>query len=44
MQPGVFDAQSVMTIPDVKLQRRIGSGSIEKMAEVDEAVRSWLGL
>jgi len=42
--PGVFDAQNIGTIPVAKLMRRLGSLPAEKFSEVEDAVRSWLGL
>lgn len=44
MLSGVFDAQGISSIPNVKLERRLSmvdSGTLEK---VEEAVRSWLNL
>ncbi|MEM6886242.1 MAG: type II toxin-antitoxin system PemK/MazF family toxin [Verrucomicrobiota bacterium] len=44
MKGGAFDAQGMVTIPDVKLERRISRVSTETMAEVETAVRHWLAL
>jgi mRNA interferase MazF len=44
LRPGVFDAQNLITIPCVKLFRRLGDLSHEEFATVCDAVRSWLGL
>jgi mRNA interferase MazF len=41
--PGVFDAQSIGTVPTVKLMRRLGNLPEAKLAEVEEAVQRWLG-
>ena len=41
--PGVFDAQSIGTVPTVKLMRRLGSLPEAKLAEVEMAVQRWLG-
>jgi mRNA interferase MazF len=41
--PGVFDAQNIGTVPAVKLIRRLTRLPDEKLAEVEEAVREWLG-
>jgi mRNA interferase MazF len=41
---GVFDAQQVVTIPQVKLLRRLGDLPPDQLALVEEAVRRWLGL
>ena len=44
MAPGVFDAQGITSIPDIKLQRRLGSVDVAMIAQVEKAVRSWLAL
>jgi lysophospholipase L1-like esterase len=44
LKPGVFDAQSLVTIPHAKLIRRLGKLSQNQLAEVEAAVRRWLGL
>ena len=41
--PGVFDAQSIGTVPTVKLMRRLARLSEAKLAEVENAVQHWLG-
>jgi mRNA interferase MazF len=41
---GVFDAQQVITVPQVKLVRKLGKLPPNQMALVEEAVRRWLGL
>src|ERR1700688_4456154 len=41
---GVFDAQQVVTVPQVKLVRKLGDLTPTEMALVEEAVRRWLGL
>ena len=43
MKEGVFDAQNLVTIPRAKLMRKLGDLSSEQLAEVEEAVRRWLG-
>lgn len=40
--PGGFDAQSIGTIPTVKLIRRITTLDPATLAKVEDAVRSWL--
>jgi mRNA interferase MazF len=40
---GAFDAQNLVTIPCVKLMRRLGSLSVAEMQSVETAVRAWLG-
>ena len=41
---GVFDAQQVVTVPQIKLVRRLGDLPPDQLALVEEAVRRWLGL
>jgi len=41
---GVFDAQQIATVPQVKLVRRLGDLAPDQLALVEEAVRRWLGL
>jgi mRNA interferase MazF len=44
LKPGVFDAQQVVTVPQVKLVRKLGDLPPDQLALVEEAVRRWLGL
>ena len=44
LQPGVFDAQQVATVPQVKLIRRLGNLPPDQLALVEGTVRRWLGL
>ena len=44
LRPGVFDAQSLVTIPKAKLMRKLGDLSPEQLATVEKSVRLWLGL
>ena len=44
LREGVFDAQSLVTIPHAKLVRRIGALSTAQLTEVEHAVAKWLGL
>ena len=45
LRPGaVFDAQQVVTVPQVKLIRRLGDRAPDQLALVENAVRRWLGL
>lgn len=44
LRPGVFDAQQVITVPQVKLVRRLGALPADQLSLVENAVRSWLGL
>lgn len=41
---GVLDAQQVLTVPQVKLVRKLGILPPGQLAMVEQAVRSWLGL
>src|SRR5438105_15639274 len=41
---GVFDAQQVVTLPQVKLVRRLGDLVADQLAFVEAGVRRWLGL
>ena len=41
---GVFDAQQVVTVPQVKLVRKLGDLPPDQLLLVEEAVRRWLGL
>ena len=41
---GVLDAQQVVTMPQVKLVRKLGDLAPDQLALVEEAVRRWLGL
>jgi mRNA interferase MazF len=44
LRPGAFDAQNLVTIPKVKLLRRLGRLSENELTAVEQAVRFWLGL
>jgi mRNA interferase MazF len=44
LKPGVFDAQQVLTIPQVKLVRKLGDLQRDQLALVEGAVSRWLGL
>jgi mRNA interferase MazF len=41
---GVFDAQQLVSVPEVKLVKRLGNLSADQLALVEEAVRRWLSL
>jgi mRNA interferase MazF len=41
---GAFDAQGISSIPDVKLERRLGAVDALILVKVEAAVRSWLAL
>ena len=44
LKAGAFDAQNLVTIPSVKLIRCLGTLPEDQMAEVEIAVKRWLGL
>jgi len=44
LKPGVFDAQQVLTVPQVRLFRKLGNLSADQLAIIEEALRRWLGL
>jgi len=44
LKPGVFDAQNIISIPHVKLVRRLGVLTPEQMDTVAAVVRRWLSL
>jgi mRNA interferase MazF len=44
LREGAFDAQSLVTIPDAKLLKRLGEMSAEGLRRVESAIRLWLGL
>ena len=43
-KPGVFDAQSIGTLPIPTLIRKIGVVDEETLGKVEDAVRDWLNL
>lgn len=43
LKPGAFDAQNIITIPTVKLIRRLGTLPGDQMTQIEEAVKLWLG-
>ncbi len=43
LKPGAFDAQNIVTIPTVKLVRRLGTLPDDQMTGVERAVKLWLG-
>ena len=44
LRAGVFDAQNIVTIPNAKLIRKIGTLTAEQLQAVESKVREWLGL
>jgi mRNA interferase MazF len=43
LKPGGFDAQNLITVPTVKLIRRLGVLADSQMAQIEFAVKQWLG-
>jgi mRNA interferase MazF len=41
---GVFDAQQILTVPQVKLVRKLGDLPPDQLTLVEDAVRRWLAL
>jgi len=44
LQPGAFDAQSIVTVPTARLVRRLGVLAAVQLADVEVAVMAWLGI
>ena len=44
LKAGVFDAQQVVTVAQARLIKRIGDLTPVEMAQIENAVRRWLGL
>ena len=44
LKAGVFDVQNLVTVPHAKLIRKLGTLSTDQLADVEAAVRRWLGL
>jgi mRNA interferase MazF len=44
LQPGAFDAQSLVTVPPDRLVRKLGSLAAIQIADVEAGVMLWLGL
>ncbi len=44
LQPGAFDAQGIVTVPPVRLVRRLRALPPDQLAQVDASVRQWLGI
>jgi mRNA-degrading endonuclease toxin of MazEF toxin-antitoxin module len=40
----VFDAQQVVTVAQARLIKRIGDLTPAELAQIEDAVRRWLGL
>jgi mRNA interferase MazF len=44
LREGAFDAQGIVTLPQVKLLRKLGRLRSEQLREVELSVAEWLGL
>jgi mRNA interferase MazF len=44
LKEGAFDTQNIITIPSVKLVRRLGSLNVAQLSEIEQSVKYWLGL
>jgi hypothetical protein len=42
--PGAFDVQSIGTVPDVQLIRRLTVCDTETLTKVEDALKRWLAL
>jgi mRNA interferase MazF len=43
-EPGAFDVQGVGSIPEVKLERRVGTAEVPVLQRVEAALKVWLSL
>jgi mRNA interferase MazF len=43
LKAGAFDAQNLVTIPEVRLIRRVGTLRQEQLTLIENSVRAWLG-
>jgi mRNA interferase MazF len=43
LKPVAFEAQNIITLPTVKLIRRLGTLPDDQMTQVESAVKLWLG-
>ena len=44
LQPGAFDAQSLVSVPHAKLVRKLGTLTTSQLLSVESVVQEWLGL
>jgi mRNA interferase MazF len=44
LKPGAFNTQNIVTLPTVKLMRRLGTLTPAQIVEIERSVKSWLGL
>jgi mRNA interferase MazF len=43
LKEGAFDTQNILTIPSVKLVRRLGTLNADQLSDVEHSVKHWLG-
>ena len=43
LKEGAFDNQNIITIPTVKLVRKLGKLTADQLSEVEESIKHWLG-
>lgn len=44
LKEGAFDAQQIVSVPNAKLVKRIGTLPADQLADVEAAISLWLGL
>jgi mRNA interferase MazF len=44
LDKGAFDGQNIVTVPRVKVFKKLGRLTSEELARIEDAVRHWLGL
>ncbi len=44
LDEGAFDAQNIVTVPNVKVFKKLGKLTVEEFDTIETAVRHWLGL
>lgn len=44
LKPGAFDVQNLVTVPHIKLIRRLGALSHEEIQMLEDRLKLWLGL
>jgi mRNA interferase MazF len=44
LRPGAFDSQGIVTVPYVRLVRRLGTLSAEQVKAVEASILLWLGI
>jgi len=43
LKEGAFDTQNIITIPTVKLVRKLGKLTVDQLSEVEASIKHWLG-